>query len=81
MAHLLVCLIVDNGIDDLSVLSKTAQRLLQLRLPKSMMELLKYIRSIHGKDIKNIANLSTYFGRTFETLFSKLGLLFFYTQF
>lgn len=77
IANLLFCLVVDNGIDDLALLGKTADRLLQLRLSRQLQELLKYIRGILNKDIVNIPNLAMYYGHTFEALFGKLGLILF----
>lgn len=70
----MVCLIVDIEIDDLAIIGKAAQRLVQLRLPKPLVELLKYTRSIRGKDVRTIPNLPTYFAKTFEALLDKIGL-------
>ncbi|KAL3091163.1 hypothetical protein niasHS_004282 [Heterodera schachtii] len=72
IARLLVCLIVDNDIDDLTTLGKAAQRLVQLRLSVPLLELLKYLRNIKGKDIRTIPNISAFFAKTFEALFDKI---------
>uniref|UniRef100_A0A914IAM4 RZZ complex subunit KNTC1/ROD C-terminal domain-containing protein n=1 Tax=Globodera rostochiensis TaxID=31243 RepID=A0A914IAM4_GLORO len=72
IARLLLCLIVDSDIDDLATLGKAAQRLVQLRLSRPLLELLKYLRSIKNKEIRTIPNISTFFAKTFEALFDKL---------
>uniref|UniRef100_A0A183C4K6 non-specific serine/threonine protein kinase n=1 Tax=Globodera pallida TaxID=36090 RepID=A0A183C4K6_GLOPA len=72
IARLLLCLIVDSDIDDLATLGKAAQRLVQLRLSRPLLELLKYLRTIKNKEIRTIPNISTFFAKTFEALFDKL---------
>lgn len=76
MAHLIVCLILDNDIYDSVLIGKACQVLLQLRMINPLLGLLRYVRR-NWVDIQNLPNITTYYARLFEWMFDKMGMNYF----
>lgn len=71
IAHLVVCVLIDNEITDPQLISRVAQQLLQLKMFNPLLGLLKYARR-SSVEAHSIPNLPTYYARVFEWVFNKI---------
>lgn len=61
----IACSIIDHGTNDVALIGKVAQRLLQLKMTQPLYGLLKYSKRVH--DAAGIPSIATYYSRMFES--------------